>query len=297
MSAKQNKTRRVCKTHGEYVSFGVVGGQWTECPQCTDLFEARTATCPEHGEYKSLNVVHALRRIGFSGSAVWTQCPACTSAENNRKADAERIEAAARENKRWRDRIGISEIPDRFLDRTLENYVVTNPGQQRAKDFARRYVDDLPQVMRTGRCAIFIGTPGTGKTHLAAAIASESIKKGHTALFVTVLRAIRRVKDTWRKGADETETDVVSAFVYPDLLVLDEIGVQFGTETEQNILSDIINERYEKRRPTIMLSNLSIGGVKEFIGERVFERLKEDGGEYVSFKWESYRSQQAGPKN
>ena len=76
----------------------------------------------------------------------------------------------------------------------------------------------------------------------------------------------------------------------PDLLILDEVGVQFGTETEKNLLFDVLNERYEKRKSTLLLSNLPLNEVRAYLGERVFDRMREDGGDVVTFGWESQRA-------
>lgn len=75
--------------------------------------------------------------------------------------------------------------------------------------------------------------------------------------------------------------------------MLDEVGVQFGSETEKLMLFDVLNERYEERRSTILLSNLDLNGVKGFLGERVFDRIREDGGQYIPFDWESFRGKAA----
>jgi DNA replication protein DnaC len=77
--------------------------------------------------------------------------------------------------------------------------------------------------------------------------------------------------------------------VFPDLLILDEVGVQFGSDTEKLLLFDVLNERYEQRKPTLLLSNLALDGVKAFLGERIYDRLREDGAEAVVFDWDSWR--------
>lgn len=59
--------------------------------------------------------------------------------------------------------------------------------------------------------------------------------------------------------------------------------------TEKLLLFEILNERYERRRPTILITNLPIDEVSAYLGARVFDRLREDGGEFISFTWESYR--------
>lgn len=84
---------------------------------------------------------------------------------------------------------------------------------------------------------------------------------------------------------------MIEHHVRPDLLVIDEIGVQFGTETEKMILFDILNARYEQVKPSILISNLAIEELKTYIGERVLDRMWEGGGSILAFTWDSYRKQ------
>lgn len=135
------------------------------------------------------------------------------------------------------------------------------------------------------------GLPGTGKTHIAIGIGLHVINHGHSVVFATVQRIMRRFKDSWRKNSEYTETQVMDELTTPDLLIIDEIGVQFGSEFEKNAMFDILNTRYENRRPTIMLSNLTQKEVNAFLGDRIFDRLREDGGKCIPFDWASHRGQ------
>ena len=65
--------------------------------------------------------------------------------------------------------------------------------------------------------------------------------------------------------------------------------MQFGSDTEKMFMFDIIDGRYENMKPTILISNLNREGVAEIIGERVIDRLRDGGGECLSFDWESGR--------
>ena len=238
--------------------------------------------CAEHGAYTATN---------FFGDH-WTGCPKCLI-ELKVKQEEEQVlkekEAALeREQLRWKAKINGAAIPERFKDRTLDTYIAKTTGQKKALDFAKEYAANFDQVMQTGRCAIFVGKPGTGKTHLAIGIALEIIQQKRSPLFVTVQRLIRRVKDSWSTH-NETETEVVDAFASPDLLILDEIGVQFGSEFEKQMLFDVLNERYEKRKPAILLSNIPREQLADYLGERVTDRLREDGGKMIGFDWDSYR--------
>ncbi len=238
--------------------------------------------CPKHGEYTSTNYV----------GEHWTECPSCMMKRRDEEAkkQIERDKQAEleRANRRWLGKIKNAAIPERFKDRTLDSYIATTSGQKKALAFARKYAETFDQVKKTGRSAIFIGNPGTGKTHLAIGIALYIMEQQRSALFVTVQRLIRRVKDSWSTHS-ETESEIIDAFASPDLLILDEIGVQFGSEFEKQILFDVLNQRYEQLKPTILLSNIPKEELGEYLGERVTDRLRENGGVVLGFDWDSYR--------
>lgn len=243
---------------------------------------SRAETCATHGNFEAK--CH-MRNI-------WTKCPTCAA---ERKVAAEGHEAAMAKTadmERWQARLGTAGIPDRFKNRTLAIYKAATSQQQKALSFAQQYADEFDSVLQSGRGALFVGKPGTGKTHLAIGVALEVMARWNgAALFTTVMRALRRVKDTWARGSEESETRAIEALVFPDLLILDEVGVQFGSDTEKMILFDILNERYERCKPSILLSNLTKDEVRGYLGERIFDRMREDGGKVLVFDWESYRGQ------
>ena len=138
---------------------------------------------------------------------------------------------------------------------------------------------------------VFSGVPGTGKSHLAIAIA-YFVDAAPTAIYTSAIDAVRMIRNTWRRDSERTETQVLDMLAGVDLLVLDEVGVQYGTEAEQVNLFDIIDKRYRALMPTILLTNQGKGGLKTFLGDRSFDRLRE-GGQWVVFDWESYRGRAA----
>lgn len=240
----------------------------------------RLANCAEHGDYESRHIIGKL----------WSACPVCI--ENSFAAEKIRVEEEQRAEKvkSWERRMGQAGIPERFRDRTLATFVATSDGQARALAMCGNYAKHFKEVSRRGSCILMCGKPGTGKTHLAVAIGLYVMENFHsTVLFTTALRMMRRVKETYNRDSDKTESEAIAELVFPDLLILDEVGLSFGSDTEKQIFFDVLNERYEKRKPTIFLSNKDLAGVEAFLGERVYDRLKEDGSEYVSFTWDSYR--------
>jgi len=106
-----------------------------------------------------------------------------------------------------------------------------------------------------------------------------------------VMRIIRAIKRTWSKESDMSEDELLRLYTSRDLLIIDEVGLQYGTDAEKIILFDILNTRYERMLPTILLSNLTPAQISDAIGERLTDRMVEGGGTELIFNWESYRKQ------
>lgn len=236
--------------------------------------------CAEHGEYTSKSI--------FRG--VWTGCPVCQKlkAADEMAAYAETLRREAMRDG-LKKRIGRSGIAERFRDCRIENYAVSEsiPGMARAKAAAAEYAQNFADVLQTGRNMIFSGKRGTGKNHLACGIAHEVIAAGHTALVITVGDMLRTVKDSFGGGS---ESEAVGIFVKPDLLVLDEFGAGNLSETDGRILFSVINGRYERLMPTLVLTNLSAKDFRENVDARIRDRLRDGGGKLIPFDWDSYRA-------
>ena len=221
---------------------------------------------------------------------VWTGCRQCAAAAEARRVDLEARKEKELRDAEWQQRLGRAGIPERFMVSSFGSYVVEHELQQQALDAAMAYANEWAQVRAVGRGAIFLGNVGTGKTHLAVSIGKQVMRKhGASVLFVSVQRAIRSIKDTWARGSSVTEAQAVALLTFPDLLILDEVGVQHGSEYERQVLFDVLNERYETRKPTLFLSNKTLDEFKAVMGERVMDRLREDGAPVVPFCWPSAR--------
>ncbi|MNI63073.1 DNA replication protein DnaC [compost metagenome] len=75
-----------------------------------------------------------------------------------------------------------------------------------------------------------------------------------------------------------------------DLLVIDEVGAQKGSEYELGLLHEVIDRRYQLVRPTVVVSNLAANTLGQFIGVRALDRLRQNGGQAVGFSWSSMRA-------
>ena len=243
--------------------------------------------CPEHGEFDGL-----IRQ--FPGREPEpSACPQCQQALNA-ALDAERQQQADAATRRaWLQRIEGAGIPYRFWEKGFDDFHAAAAAQKRALTIAQRYAERFDRVARAGTCLVFTGRPGTGKTHLACALVKALLLAGRTAEFTSVYRCLRRIKTTWRAGAAETEQDVLRHFAELDLLALDEVGMQFGSDAEKLLLFEVVNSRYEAVKPTLLISNAAPAELENYLGARLVDRLTENGGTFVSFEWESARGSPA----
>lgn len=239
--------------------------------------------CAKHGIYLA-NVMEVL------GRQISTQCPACQSDDKARQSALEartKAEAMVRRIEALAQRSG---VPRRFQDRTFDGYEVTSEGQGRALRIARTYAEQWPDMKARGTCLIFSGNAGTGKTHLACAIANAVIQQGSSAVFTTVSDALRTIKRAYDRESGLSELDALNTLVEPRLLILDEVGMAYDTDHSKTLVFDLMNKRYENMRPTILLTNLDAKALREHLGDRVTDRLREGGGKFVSFNWQSHRA-------
>lgn len=250
----------------------------------------KTIACADHGEYVSTGMRYMGRH------EVWTPCPDCEERRlaDERKAKAEKEAAAARA--RLEAQLEEAAIPPRFVGRTFENYRDETPEQKRALAVCKEFADNFAEHFRKGDSLILLGAPGTGKSHLASAIL-QALLPDHVGLYITCASIIRGVRATWRPNSERTEGQVMAAFCSVPLLVIDEVGVQYGTDSEQNILFDLMDRRYREMQPTLLLANLKLkrekpedpAGLREVLGERVYDRLTET-ARIVTFEGESFRA-------
>lgn len=244
--------------------------------------ETQPRECAKHGAYEA-------KVVEIMGRQIASHCPQCLAETQAIEAAREKRQKAETERRNIEAMFQRSGIPLRFQSRSFDNYEAKEEGQEKALRIARSYAEKWPEVQARGTCLILSGSAGTGKTHIACAIANSVMAQGYSALFTTVSDALRSIKRSYDKDAGMSEAEAIGALVTPRLLILDEIGMDYGTEHSKTLLFDIINKRYENLRPTIVLTNLDAAALKEYFGDRIVDRLREGGGKMVTFTWQSHR--------
>ncbi len=136
---------------------------------------------------------------------------------------------------------------------------------------------------------VFLGPPGTGKTHLGIGLGIRACQAGHRVAFATASQWVARLAEAHTAGRLQAELTRLGR--YP-LLVVDEVGyIPFEAEAA-NLFFQLVSARYE-RASVIVTSNKPFGRWGEVFGDPVvaaamIDRLVHH-AEVVSLKGDSYR--------
>ncbi len=114
------------------------------------------------------------------------------------------------------------------------------------------------------------GATGLGKTHLCLAIARGVTEAGFGVVYGSVQPLIRRLEaEHFGREQGESENQLISC----DLLVLDDLGMEFDTPFSRACLYNVLNARLLEGRPTVVSTNLSLSALKERYGDQIASRI------------------------
>lgn len=119
---------------------------------------------------------------------------------------------------------------------------------------------------------IFIGQPGTGKTHLSIALGLQALNKNYKVLFTSVHEMLYQLHIS---KADNSYYKKLSEYLSPDLLILDELGFKKLPNYSADDLFEIISRRYE-RGSCIITTNKSFEHWSEIMGDNVMANAITD---------------------
>ena len=237
------------------------------------------AICDKHGEFEQITNY-------MLGKEYKSMCPTCEA----ELLEAERQEeetAAADKLAAILEGFG---IPERFRYCSLDNYRTDTDGQEKAYSSVMKYVTYFDSG-NVSNPLFLCGKYGTGKTHLAIGIIKRLLEKKHirTAYYSTTMRMIRDIRGSYHHTSKQTEQNIIDKYINYDILIIDEVGLQVGTDNEKLLIYEVLNGRYENMKPSILISNLPYKALTDYLGERVIDRLKGKGGILAVFDWESER--------
>lgn len=176
---------------------------------------------------------------------------------------------------------------EEFLELILQDEILVRADRQRSKrlkaagfrehklledfDFAfntsvsRKQMHDLAAVhfVRERRDVLFLGPPGVGKSHLVQSIGFRAVASGFAVLYRSIFDVVR---DFLHDEAFEGHDKILSRYLKPDLLIIDDMGMKQLPKRSGEYLFEIVMRRYEVRS-TIMTSNRPLEDWGKLIGD------------------------------
>lgn len=208
--------------------------------------------------------------VELFGRKRWVQ-PVCLCEQDAKKAAMDKLIRAKEENE-VRELFSISNIGDKFLNASFENFEVRN-GSENAYKIAKHYAEHYEEY---GYDSIMLwGEPGNGKTHLAAAVHNHLIAQEKTVVFISMPELLNKIKATFNRNNKETEQQILKALNVCDLLVIDDLGAEKTSDWVQEMVFTIIDGRYRREKPILATSNIEPNYLIDKIGKRAYDRILE----------------------
>ncbi|MBN1810655.1 MAG: ATP-binding protein [Anaerolineae bacterium] len=118
---------------------------------------------------------------------------------------------------------------------------------------------------------LLLGSYGSGKTHLAAAIANACIERGQAVLFITVPDLLDHLRATFSPSSPATYDDRFEEVRTAPVLILDDLGTESSTPWAQEKLFQILNYRYVARLPTVITTNHELEEIQTRLRSRLLD--------------------------
>lgn len=232
------------------------------------------SVCSAHGR--------ALRMIAGVPNCVACLAASCAGATQMLDSLAQRMAGDAHES-----RVKLAGVPDKFLTSTFDTFIPPTPRAERLVSNLRDYCARFESTRTRRSGFIFIGPPGTAKTHLACAMVNMLATAGFSPMYTSLPRLTREIRSTYgRQGAMPA---LIKKLIDADLLVLDEVDLHGSSDADYGTLYDVINSRYERGgQPTLAISNREVDTLTADLDERIVSRLLE-GNAPSRFDWPTGR--------
>jgi len=260
------------------------------CEQCTQPFE--------------IFKIIVGGKVVSPGNLNETLCFPC----QRKKEDREKVEEAfkqmelAKSQRKLRIFEKHSMLSEDLAEARFHNYIPDDPSKAEAKTKAEWYAKNFPKFLNEElndeklgwQSLLFQGSYGLGKSHLAYAIAHEVIQQGYGVIFVDTPTLLRKIRETYSKGSELSESDIFELISESDLVVFDDMGAEYVKQNDNESWAvDKLFQAIQSRigKPTVYTTNYISSDLAAKYGQhggRIVSRMMK-GTKPIKFFGEDYR--------
>lgn len=170
-------------------------------------------------------------------------------------------------------------IPRRYRERSTFDWSGFPEGM---RERLVEWTADLDTQIEDGQGFLFWGDIGTGKSHLAVAIAEEAARRGYWVQFIGLANVLDTIRRGYSDNATTADRDLQQLLYSVQFLIVDDIGVERPTDWVAEQVYQLVERRYSQKLSTGYTSNLSLeqleehfGGADKTRGQRIISRINE----------------------
>lgn len=191
------------------------------------------------------------------------------------QCEMERLEAEQQELRLAADRERVKRLRrqslmDKAFWESRFELAIVDAGNQGAFHLARSYVERFSEMLQINRGILLYGSPGTGKTYLAACIANALLEQGVPVLMTSFVKLNQLPSQPMDDGG------LLDAMNRARLLILDDLGAERSTDYSIERVYHVIDNRVRLGLPMILTTNLSLEEMKyqeDIRYQRIYDRL------------------------
>ena len=151
-------------------------------------------------------------------------------------------------------------IPPLYQNASVDNFILPADNPVSRTQLAgvvltvRAYMREYPRVPKPG--LLFIGPPGTGKTHLGIAVLRGLIARGFEGLFYDFQALLNHIRNGYDQASGTMDREAYRSALESEIVVLDDLGAHRVTDWVEDTVTSIITQRCNNKRATIVTTNL-----------------------------------------
>jgi len=174
----------------------------------------------------------------------------------------------------------IANVPPIFQGTSFDTWDALPAADRAGKELARILCQQLAfGALETGhRSLVLSGQVGRGKSGLASCVVAARLAAGQSALWIKYNQMINMLRETYHTASTESYLTVAKRFVEADFLMLDDMGDMddhgpLTADLRRNVY-DVLGDRYDQERPTLITTNLTLEQFTRAVGDRIADRVR-----------------------